>query len=148
MNSLKERLIKFIDYLGIEKSVFERKCNLSNGFVDKAGDNTRTSSLDKISKIFPELNITWLRTGNGKMLLDGETQNEIYERGNVPYEFVQQLFEERKKHDEKEMELLAQNRDLINILKGEISNIEKTLIQAVPGATATCVDASGTDVKK
>ncbi|WP_455510698.1 hypothetical protein [Butyricimonas paravirosa] len=82
------------------------------------------------------------------MLLDGETQNEIYERGNVPYEFVQQLFEERKKHDEKEMELLAQNRDLINILKGEISNIEKTLIQAVPGATATCVDATGMDVKK
>lgn len=82
------------------------------------------------------------------MLLDGETQNEIYERGNVPYEFVQQLFEERKKHDEKEMELLAQNRDLINILKGEISNIEKTLIQAVPGATATCIDATGMDVKK
>ena len=44
------------------------------------------------------------------MLLDGETQNEIYERGNVPYEFVQQLFEERKKHDEKEMELLAQKQ--------------------------------------
>lgn len=32
------------------------------------GDNTRTSTIDKISKIYPSLNITWLRTGEGEMI--------------------------------------------------------------------------------
>ena len=148
MDSLKERLIEFIDYLGIEKSVFERRCGLSNGFVDKAGDNTRTSSLDKISNTFPELNVTWLRTGTGEMLTNEKIKKDTNDVGNVPYEFVQQLFDERKKHDEKEMELLAQNRDLIELLKNKIGNIEKTLTQAAQGATAICADVSGTDVKK
>ena len=41
---------------------------MSNGAVSKMGDNTRTSTIEKISKIFPELNVTWLRLGEGDML--------------------------------------------------------------------------------
>lgn len=68
---LKDRLLVFIDYKGIDKATFERLSNLSNGFVDKSGDNTRKSSLDRISNAFPELNITWLRTGEGEMIKTG-----------------------------------------------------------------------------
>lgn len=64
---LKERLLQFIEYKGLDKAAFEREASLSNGFVDKSGNNTRTSSLDKISTAFPELNIAWLRTGEGEM---------------------------------------------------------------------------------
>lgn len=66
---LKDRLLLFIEYKGIDKASFERLSDLSNGFVDKSGDNTRKASLDKISNAFPELNIAWLRTGQGDMLL-------------------------------------------------------------------------------
>ena len=67
---LRERINLFIEFKGINKVIFERLANLSNGFVDKAGDNTRKSSLDKISNAFPELNVSWLRTGEGKMTKD------------------------------------------------------------------------------
>lgn len=65
---MNKRINEFILTLGITVSEFERMCNLSNGAVSKMGDNTRTSTIDKISKIFPSLNIVWLRTGEGEML--------------------------------------------------------------------------------
>ena len=65
---MNRRLLGFINYLGISVSEFERRCQLSNGAVSKMGDNTRTSTIEKISKIFPELNVTWLRLGEGDML--------------------------------------------------------------------------------
>lgn len=65
---MNERINVFIQSLGITVSEFERICNLSNGAVSKMGDNTRTSTIDKISKMYPYLNITWLRTGEGDMI--------------------------------------------------------------------------------
>ena len=65
---MKERLLQFIDYLGFTKAEFERKCGLGNGSVSKMGDNTRMSTIDAISNLYPELNIAWLRTGEGSMI--------------------------------------------------------------------------------
>lgn len=65
---MKERLLQFIEYLGFTKAEFERKCGLSNGSVSKMGDNTRMSTIDAISNLYPELNIAWLRTGEGSMI--------------------------------------------------------------------------------
>lgn len=71
--TLKDRILKFIEIKGITVQNFEQICGLSNAAVSKMGDNTRRSTLDKISKHFPDLNITWLLTGKGEMLAaDGE----------------------------------------------------------------------------
>lgn len=67
---LKSRLIEFIDYKGLSVQSFELQCGLSNGAVSKMGNNTRRSTIDKISKSYPELNTNWLLTGEGGMLLD------------------------------------------------------------------------------
>lgn len=67
---LKSRLIEFIEYKGLSVQSFEIQCNLSNGAVSKMGNNTRRSTIDKISKSYPELNTTWLLTGEGHMLLN------------------------------------------------------------------------------
>lgn len=65
---MNKRILQFIDYLGISVSEFERTCNLSNGAVSKMGDNTRRSTIDKISNVYPELNTDWLLTNKGNML--------------------------------------------------------------------------------
>ena len=66
MSGVKERLLSFIKDLGIEKSVFERTAGLSNGFVDKVTDNIRSKSLAAIANAYPQLNIDWVKTGNGE----------------------------------------------------------------------------------
>lgn len=77
---IKERLIQFIEYLGISRSAFERKCKLSNGFVDKANDKIRESSLQMIANAYPELNLVWLQTGYGEMLYHSKAiMNEVRE---------------------------------------------------------------------
>lgn len=65
---LKERLLLFIEYKGISTQKFERIVGLSNASVSKMGDNTRQSTLDKISTSFPDLDIAWLKTGIGNMI--------------------------------------------------------------------------------
>ena len=71
---MNERINVFIRSLGISVSEFERVCDLSNGSVAKMGDNTRTSTIDKISKKYPFLNVVWLRTGEGEMIRGNVTQ--------------------------------------------------------------------------
>ena len=65
---LRNRIEEFIADLGITTREFEIKCGLSNGSVNKMNDNTRVSTLDKISTAFPQLNLVWVRTGEGTML--------------------------------------------------------------------------------
>lgn len=72
---MNERIIKFIDTLNISISEFERKCGLSNGAVSKMTDNTRITTIERISKTYPQLNIAWLRTGEGEMLKTSNTQS-------------------------------------------------------------------------
>lgn len=64
----KERLILFISYLGIGQSRFEKNCGLSNGYVNNSKGNFGASKLDDILQRYPELNRTWLMTGEGEML--------------------------------------------------------------------------------
>lgn len=66
---------------------------------------------------------------------------------SVPYEFVQSLFDERKKHDEKEAELLSQNRILLEIIKRQ-SEVLKISPHAPGTDDAGCATASGTDLEK
>lgn len=64
---IKDRLYAFLEAKKIKPSAFERKCSLSNGFCSKVNDNITDGSIGLIEKAFPELNITWLRTGGGEM---------------------------------------------------------------------------------
>lgn len=85
---LRDRILKYIEHKGIDKSNFEKQSGLANGFVDKSGDNTRRSSLDKISNAFPDLNIDWILTGQGEMLKERNNLNNIInpkESQGVPY---------------------------------------------------------------
>ena len=74
---LRERLLDYIAYKGIDKATLERKSGLSNDAVNKMGDNTRVSKLDRISNAYPDINIAWLKTGVGEMILGNEENKRI-----------------------------------------------------------------------
>lgn len=80
--SVKERLILYIKYLGIGQRKFEIKCGLANGYINNIRQSITPEKLQKISLHNPELNTGWLMTGEGEMLKtsvtiengDGSTQ--------------------------------------------------------------------------
>lgn len=74
---LRERIMQYISYKRMTVQMFELKTGISNGAVAKMGDNTRRSTLDKISNKFPDLNKAWLLTGEGEMLNDTSSISNV-----------------------------------------------------------------------
>ncbi len=69
--------MQYISYKRMTVQMFELKTGISNGAVAKMGDNTRRSTLDKISNKFPDLNKAWLLTGEGEMLNDTSSISNV-----------------------------------------------------------------------
>ncbi|CAA0159565.1 hypothetical protein [Tenacibaculum maritimum] len=69
-----ERILKFIEYKGINKSRFYRETGLSNGFLDKVKD-IGCSKIDHILNSYPEINIEWLVLGRGDMINQKNSDN-------------------------------------------------------------------------
>ena len=67
-SAIKQRFNKLIEYLAISKREFERRINVSNGYLNQLRHMPKEEILERISIQFPELNISWLLTGEGEML--------------------------------------------------------------------------------
>ena len=74
--TVKDRILLFINYLGIGQSKFEKSCGLSNGYINNSKGNFGAKKIDDILKNYPELNHIWLLTGEGEMLLKTEAKAE------------------------------------------------------------------------
>ena len=69
-NTVKERLIAFIEFKGITKNKFEALCGLSKRYVSNISRSISPDVAEKISLTFPELNMGWVMTGEGEMVKD------------------------------------------------------------------------------
>lgn len=69
----KDRVLQFIDYKGISKTVFLSETNIKRGFLDKDKLSASVSDLllEKVVKTYPEIDLLWLITGKGNMLKEG-----------------------------------------------------------------------------
>lgn len=66
--TLKQRVKAYCDYKNIAITNFERKAGLSNGYFRETSNRMSDDKAMKIQRAFDDLNIDWLRTGNGEML--------------------------------------------------------------------------------
>lgn len=75
--TLKDRVYFFIESQKISKSEFERRCGLSNGYVNAMREGFGTKKLEQVLRAFPQLNREWLLFGEGEMTSDPpQTQNQ------------------------------------------------------------------------
>lgn len=142
-NSVKQRLMKFMSYREMSASRFERMCGLSNGYFNKLRNAPGLDKIDKMLRVFPELNREWVLTGEGSMLNDGYTTFE-------PVGLATPMSPTAMTETEKEVVLLQakleEKEKMIDLLKQqleELNNINKGLI-----TTLTNVATSRTSAKK
>lgn len=76
VEGIRERLLLFLESISIGQNAFERECGIGQGFVSRLNDNVRESSLNKIVEKYPQLNMHWLRTGDGSMIMSEDEQAE------------------------------------------------------------------------
>jgi hypothetical protein len=68
-----DRLYRFIKSKQMLASKFEEVCNISNGYLGKqlkAKGAIGSDIMERIHNVYPELNLMWLITGKGTMLVD------------------------------------------------------------------------------
>ena len=124
----KEIIDKILQIKGLNTKSFSEKIGLERpqAIYDIQKGKTKTISTqlsNKILSAFPDINRTWLLTGEGPEIKE-EINNQA-QISQIPYEFVQSLLEERKRHDEMNAELIRQNGSLIRLLEEK----EKTVVQ-------------------
>lgn len=67
--SVKERLIRYLDYSKLSKSEFGRRIGVSSAFVSSMRKSIQPDKIEAIIREFPDLNISWLMTGEGDMII-------------------------------------------------------------------------------
>jgi beta-glucosidase/6-phospho-beta-glucosidase/beta-galactosidase len=66
--TVKERLIAYLSYKRISKAEFGRRIGVSSAFVTSMSKSIQPDKVQRISLEFPDINISWLITGDGDML--------------------------------------------------------------------------------
>lgn len=67
--TLKQRVKAYCDYKNIAITHFERRAGLSHGYFKESQSRISDDKAERIRRVFDDLNIDWLRSGNGEMLL-------------------------------------------------------------------------------
>lgn len=135
---IKERFILFIEYKKLSKRKFQESIGVSNSYIQNITNSIGADVLNRIVITYPELNTQWLLSGNGEMLNTNSNEVETT-KPSVPYEFVQAMIDERKRHDEMNAELIRQNGELIEMLQER----KKTVAHMEDDATCATAKESG-----
>ncbi len=124
--------IKAAEYFGCNQSFISQiergNRPIPEAFIEKAKGDISINATNLIKNISDISNIK-------------EEQNET-----IPAYFLKMIFEERKIHDQKELELISQNQELINIIKNELAALKKG--NALEEDNVICADASESDLEK
>lgn len=71
-NTVKQRLVAYLKYKRLGQNRFEAIAGLSNGYIANLKSTPGAEKLLKIFVAAPDLNRTWLLSGEGDMLLDSD----------------------------------------------------------------------------
>lgn len=67
--TLKDRVRLYCERKNMAITKFEREAKLSNGYFKESTSRIGDDKIERIRRAFPDLNIDWLLTGNGEMLV-------------------------------------------------------------------------------
>lgn len=78
MGAIKERFLKYVRYKGITQREFLLRCGLAPGYMDRLKRHIGEKKAETIRSEYQDLNLEWLETGHGEMLvLNNETSEKI-----------------------------------------------------------------------
>ncbi|MCG8856720.1 hypothetical protein G1L11_07680 [Tenacibaculum finnmarkense] len=127
--TVKQRIKKFIKYKKSTVRAFEKDIKASNGYINSINKNIGIDKLQLIIEQNPTINLIWLLTGKGEMLV-----SEIGEKSEKGEK--SEIEKENKELNTEIRELNTENRVLnreIRELNTEIKNLNNEIIQLTTG---------------
>lgn len=110
-----ERFYQFMEHMQLRPRWVEKACGISNGYLGKQRKNKGSfgsNILRRMEKQFPELNMTWLLSGEGAML-------------NIKYREVSSNF--LTTVEENFISYTPINSEMIQLLKKQVIQLEAAL---------------------
>lgn len=92
--TVKERLIQFLRYNSLSQRQFEKQVGLGNGYVTNMRGTIGGDKLYRISVEYPQLNVEWLLTGEGEMLISENPMKQQPGRHGSDISYLLRLIEE------------------------------------------------------
>ena len=111
-----DRLVLFIKDLGLSARQFDMSIGTANGYTLRMHKNNASVGSDVIEKIirtYPQINLVWLITGKGDMLVSKETKHN---KKDVDLGALEKLIEQKI-----ETKLTEDNSELVQRLLEEIN---------------------------
>lgn len=68
MGNIKNRIIEFVNYIGVSKRQFLLTCGFSESYLNNMSKGLSCEAINKIKTAYPELSMPWLVLGEGNML--------------------------------------------------------------------------------
>jgi len=115
--------MQFIKYVGLSARQFDLSIGASNGYTLRMKKNNASIGSDVIEnilRVYPQLNVVWLITGEGDMLKKPE-EAEILDYDHLPksrQQEIEDIIEQKIKE--------RQEEELKRLLKEVTEEIEKT----------------------
>lgn len=108
-----ERLNDYLKAKGITPAEFERACKMSNGSFGKQlkkKGGISSNLLEKIARAYPDLNLGWLITGTGPMIVKGPKSSKEDEQATLKVEEEHAAYQIKSRA----AELIKEGLDLLN----------------------------------
>jgi hypothetical protein len=109
---IKDRIKLFLKTQDIGERAFCKSIGVSHGYVSAMRVSLQPDKIEKISELYPDLNITWLLTGEGTMLKAYKKQRSSK---NKQQQYEQELETLKELIKSKDEEILALKRELNNL---------------------------------
>jgi transcriptional regulator with XRE-family HTH domain len=110
--SVKDRLTQYLDSKNISKSAFGRDIGVSSAYISSIRKSIQPEKIKRIALKYPDLNTTWLLTGDGEMLK--AAPREADSRANTNHPTIDRLLsiiESQQRTIENLSNLLASGRE-------------------------------------
>ena len=109
--TVKDRIVKLTKYYKLSQRAFSTKLGLSYNYVNKINNEISTHALRNIFREFPEVNLIWVITGEGEMILPEDSISAVFLKNKLD-----ELISDNKKLQEKNEELIRQ----VGYLQGQV----------------------------
>lgn len=132
--NIRDRFIQYIEYKRLSKRAFQSSIGVSNSYIQNISNGIGADVLNRITKVYPDLNTEWLLKGEeGGEMLNAEDANKLeYPSSSISHELIQAMIEERKRHDEERKRHDEMNAELIRqngVLIQQLGESKKTVVQ-------------------
>lgn len=108
--SVKERIKLFAKSKNISIREFERVTGLNYGYVNAIRVSMQPDKIEGIASHFKDLNVEWLLTGKGEMLINEETESSTSFDGNSDTNYMDIIKSQQRTIDTLSQTIASQQR--------------------------------------